>query len=147
MEKHYFPERFGFLPFGTPFENRDHVMHERWVNEPAQPNGENLPAGSYLATCKGCALQVSTAGLPELKCTHCRGLGREKQRVESTLSVSECNADEWIGNNNGDLICEMAPVPPPAPTGADTAADGGADDQSEGSEGAAREGSGNRDEL
>ena len=31
VDKEYFPERFGFLPFGSPFENKEHVMHERWV--------------------------------------------------------------------------------------------------------------------
>jgi hypothetical protein len=115
-------------------------------NEPAGPNGEGLPTGSYQSTCKGCTLGESAAGLPELSCTHCVGLGREKQRVQSVLALTDCNADEWVGNNNGELVCEMspAPSPPPAPTDTDGvgAGSGGVDAGA-----ATQEGGENRDEL
>ena len=55
VNKRYFPERFGWHPFGDPFERkRDHEEQKR-RDAPPRPNGAGLPPGSYLTSCKGCA--------------------------------------------------------------------------------------------
>lgn len=103
IERKYFPERFGFLPFGDPFETKRHVQQERWNRVPPAPNGENLPVGTYLQSCQGCSVNQSTAG-KLLTCTHCRGT--RASRVESAIAVDDCEEGDVIGNMDGQLVCE-----------------------------------------
>jgi hypothetical protein len=57
----YFPQRFGFHPFGDPFESKRHHHQEKERNTPVKPNGPGIPAGTYLESCKGCSLLTSAA--------------------------------------------------------------------------------------
>ena len=47
-----------------------------------KPNGPNLPAGSFLQSCRGCSRDGTL-----LRCTHCRAQGPS---VDSTLNLNDC---------------------------------------------------------
>ena len=52
VERTYFPDNFGFEPFGDPFENKREMEAEKKRNAPPVPNAENIPAGSYADSCE-----------------------------------------------------------------------------------------------
>ena len=99
----YFPDSFGFEPFGDPLEKRkQQERHERARNRPKpKPNAPNIPEGTYRKSCKGCHLVNNDT---TLMCTHCLGLRAATH--SSSLDLETCAADEIIGNVNGQLICE-----------------------------------------
>ena len=67
--KTYFPEEFGYEPFGDPFESKRRFELERRRKEKPKANGHGIPTGTYLNTCAGCRLE--SEGSSMLTCTHC----------------------------------------------------------------------------
>ena len=118
----YFPERFGFQPFGDPFEGKREHAEQARQRAPEEPNAADIPDGTYRGSCTGCAL---ADGGRTLTCTQC--VNERRARVVTSIAVGACAADETIGNRNGALTCELAPVaPPPRPPADPRADDGGA---------------------
>lgn len=103
IRKEYYPEEFGYEPFGDPYEHK-RDLHERRRQEVApEPNGPDIPVGSFQNSCQGCTM-VSER---RLRCTHCpNGRG---QRLESSILIKDCSDAEWIGNHAGKLACEGRP--------------------------------------
>eukprot|EP01048_Picozoa_sp_COSAG05_P007722 COSAG05_NODE_553_length_8711_cov_165.199257_4_plen_228_part_00 len=108
-EREYFPERFGFEPFGDPFERKRDVMEQRRKTAPLEPNAADCPAGSYQGSCHGCSVYSDASGRPTLKCKQC--LDPHRDRIESEIAVGGCSDEEEIGNNHGKLWCEPKPTP------------------------------------
>lgn len=107
----YFPETFGFEPFGDPLANRKRQEeHERARNKPPpQPNAKDIPEGTYRRSCKGC--YVANNG-SSLICTHCTGMRGATHNT--SIELESCSEEQQIGNNNGQLVCEMqneSPLP------------------------------------
>jgi hypothetical protein len=48
--------RFGFHPFGDPWEVKRHHDDRKKQQTPAQPNAPDIPDGTYTGSCEGCAL-------------------------------------------------------------------------------------------
>ena len=75
-----------------------------------EPNGEGLPDGSYLGSCRGCRLTSKDV----LACSHCRLPGSPS--MASSLDLSTC----WIlevNNIHGQLQCEPKPNDVAIPAG------------------------------
>ena len=90
----YFPERFGFNPFGDPFE-RKRDLHERRKREaPLPPNADGIPAGTYTDTCNGCSV---TEEKRLLVCTHC--LDSRMNRLDAEIGLDVCGDGEIIGTS------------------------------------------------
>ena len=105
--KQYFPERFGFEPFGDPYERkRQHEQEKRDLAAPI-PNAADIPVGTYQTSCLGCALIDGDEPKDTLRCLQCRN--SHGNRVESQIKLNACLADEVIGNRVGVLTCEMRP--------------------------------------
>ena len=119
VTRDYFPERFGYEPFGDPFEVKREQAERRRQRAPEQPNAADIPDGTYRSSCHGCALADGGA---RLRCTQC--VNTRRQRVESDIALSACAEDEVIGNRDGVLTCEIAKRPELGPGGGD--AQGGA---------------------
>ena len=66
---------------------------------PPAENEEGIPPGTYLETCKGCALSEDKA---TLSCTHCpKGCGSKVPT--NKIAVDSCAA---FGNAGGQLVCD-----------------------------------------
>eukprot|EP00281_Chroomonas_sp_CCMP1168_P024963 CAMPEP_0206225250 /NCGR_PEP_ID=MMETSP0047_2-20121206/7451_1 /ASSEMBLY_ACC=CAM_ASM_000192 /TAXON_ID=195065 /ORGANISM="Chroomonas mesostigmatica_cf, Strain CCMP1168" /LENGTH=340 /DNA_ID=CAMNT_0053648245 /DNA_START=6 /DNA_END=1028 /DNA_ORIENTATION=- len=105
----YFPEDYPYEPFGDPYERKRQVAEERRQTIPPAPNGEGIPPGGYLQSCKGCAIVHGQASTDEwLRCTHCL-TGQGSKFDESSIKLGSCQEDEWITNHFGRLMCETAP--------------------------------------
>ena len=112
VHKAYFPEAFGYEPFGDPYEHKRAHLERKRQETPPQPNAADIPAGSYQDSCQGC----SVLDARRLRCTHCAN-GRG-QLLETSILLKQCSDVEWIGNNAGSLACQPKPqhlLPPPAP--------------------------------
>ena len=129
VRKEYFPEQFGYEPFGDPYEHKRDFLERRRQEKPPVPNGADIPVGSYQHTCRGCSM----LGAGRLWCTHCPD-GRG-QRLESSIAIKDCADAEWIGNHAGKLVCEARPQQALPPQDAEPPADadtgGGADGKAE----------------
>jgi len=67
---------------------------------PAAENEEGIPGGTYLTSCKGCALSEDKE---TLSCTHCpKGCGSKVP----TNKVAVASCPDGFGNSNGKLICD-----------------------------------------
>jgi hypothetical protein len=67
---------------------------------PAAENEEGIPGGTYLTSCKGCALSEDKE---TLSCTHCpKGCGSKVP----TNKVTVASCPDGFGNSNGKLICD-----------------------------------------
>lgn len=97
--------RFGFEPFGDPYERKRHVQEKRKREAPMPPNAEGIPRGTYTSTCNGCAVNEEKR---LLVCTHC--LDQRMNRVDAEIALDVCGDGEIIGNHNGILNCEPDPV-------------------------------------
>ena len=96
--------RFGFEPFGDPYERKRHVQEKRKREAPLPPNAEGIPRGTYTSTCNGCAVNEEKR---LLVCTHC--LDQRMNRVDAEIALDVCGDGEIIGNHNGILNCEPDP--------------------------------------
>lgn len=72
----------------------------------ARPNEAGLPAGSYLASCRGCSRRHTI-----LRCTHCKAVGPS---VDSTLDLRSCHMgndglEPLVDNIQGTLQCKPRP--------------------------------------
>ena len=115
VSRKYFPEDFGFEPFGDPFERKRDVLEQRRRQAPPRPDGPDIPDGSYRGSCKGCAFDDDDDGSRVLRCTRClTGRTRDDFR-ETAIDPRGCQDDEHVGNNQGTLICERKPDEPPQP--------------------------------
>jgi curved DNA-binding protein CbpA len=94
--------RPGAEPFGDPFEAKRHHEAEQRRRAPLGPNAEGLPPGTYAGSCHGCAVSGKT-----LRCSQC--LDPMGGRVDSSIQVGQCSAEEEISNVNGKLACVTAP--------------------------------------
>jgi tetratricopeptide (TPR) repeat protein len=101
MTKRYFPQRFGFEPFGDPYEHKRARKEERLLETPAADNQEGIPEGTYLGSCKGCSL---SADGETLTCTHC--LATNTRPRQASIGARSCAAGDVIGNSDGRLACE-----------------------------------------
>lgn len=81
-------------------------------SEKPQPNGADIPKGSYLDSCAGCRLEE---GGPRLRCTHCRVPGSPSGPSE--LNVATCSAPVTVDNIQGALQCKPPPNAPNIPRG------------------------------
>ena len=73
-----------------------------------RPNGDGLPAGSYLASCRGCSIGGAGAATATLlRCTHCRGAGPASP---SELDVASCSSvPPTVDNIQAELQCRPEP--------------------------------------
>ena len=94
------------------------------VTSEPDDNANELPGGSYLASCRGCRLKIGTAkgeqwGVPTLFCSRCPKLGetqatspsqtdwfRPGMVAEASLPLSKCGLYK---NERGSLACEAPP--------------------------------------
>jgi hypothetical protein len=102
IEKKYFKERYPFQPFGDVWEKKEYFVKERLKNSPLPANAADIPSGSYQSSCGGC--RVERDGLMVV-CSQCKDANHN--RVESSSPVDACSGDEWLGNQNGILTCEL----------------------------------------
>lgn len=109
VERTYFPDNFGFEPFGDPFEHKREMEAEKKRSAPPVPNAEDTPAGSYKDSCNGCAMDGEQKRLTCTQCKHWSAQARNWDITESTIKVAVCTPEEWIGNRDGVLSCETKP--------------------------------------
>lgn len=77
-----------------------------------RPNGPDLPAGSYLGSCRGCSY-VQRPTRQQLRCTHCKGAG---PATPSELDVRKCGGQP-VDNIQGELQCKPKPNAKDIPRG------------------------------
>ena len=80
------------------------------LKERPEPNGDGLPTGSYLGSCRGCRMEAKV-----LHCSHCRLPGSPS--LSSSLDLDTCWVPK-VNNIHGHLQCE------PKPNGANIPAGG-----------------------
>ncbi|KAH8079174.1 hypothetical protein JL720_9436 [Aureococcus anophagefferens] len=114
VSRKYFPEDFGFEPFGDPFERKRDVLERKRREAPPRPTARTSPAAPTGAPARAAPSTTTTTG-PVLRCTRClTGKTRDDFR-EAAIDPLGCQDDEHVGNNQGTLICERKPDEPPQP--------------------------------
>ena len=103
IQREYFPENFGFEPFGDPFEQKRHHEEEKRRSAPLLPNGEGMPPGSFAQSCHGCSVSTSPSGRVTLTCKQC--IAPRGERIESSIEIGICSEEEEITNQEGYLFC------------------------------------------
>ena len=106
--KKYFPDEFGWHPFGDPFERKRayeerETQKKRKLDAASATNDDGIPPGTYRSSCNGCTLLADGA---VLLCKFC--LTERLQYAESKIEINSCAVADVIGNYNGELRCERA---------------------------------------
>ena len=103
------PSMASSLDLATCWIQQVNNIHGQLQCEP-KPNDENIPAGRYQQSCKGCELQ---SGL--LACSHCSTAAGKQ--VPSTFRPEDCPSPAQIDNDNGKLTCQGLPNEGTVPEG------------------------------
>lgn len=76
------------------------LVEEEMVSE----SGSALPAGSYKGSCDGCVV-MGVSPHQQLKC-NCRD---SQGQTNPSVFRLDCKENEWVGNMDGVLACELTP--------------------------------------